>query len=97
MVSVAIQLPYTGVTTSETVPTPYLGSEKIQLPYTALAQAAFISAIDPSTKEDKSNKGYAPLDGTTLLPTANLPSHTHTIANVTGLQSTLIAFAIALG
>ena len=89
----AIQLPYTGVTTSETVPTPYLGSEKIQLPYTALAQAAFISAIDPSTKEDKANKGiangYAPLDGTALLPTANLPAHTHTIANVTGLQTAI--------
>lgn len=72
-----IQLPYTGVTTTETIPAPYTNS----------------GAVDISTKEDKANKGiangYAPLDGTTLLPTANLPSHTHTIANVTGLQAAL--------
>jgi len=94
VVSVAIQLPYTGVTTSETVPTPYLGSEKIQLPYTALAQAAFISAIDPSTKEDKANKGiangYAPLDATSKVPSANLPASASILPQA-------IAFAIALG
>jgi hypothetical protein len=56
-----------------------LGSEKIQLPYTALAQAAFISAVDPSTKEDKANKGiangYAPLDATSKVPSGNLPTN----------------------
>ena len=74
----AIQLPYTGVTTSETVPTPYVGTEKIQLPYTALVQTPFSTTIDPSTKEDKANKGiangYAPLDATSKVPSGNLPT-----------------------
>ena len=74
----AIQLPYTGVTTTETIPAPYTNG---------------LAAIDLNLKEDKANKGiangYAPLDGGALLPTVNLPSHTHTIANVTGLQTAI--------
>ena len=73
----AIQLPYTGVTTSETVPSPYVGTEKTQLPYTALVQTPFSSGGNLSVKEDKSNKGiangYAPLNGTSKVPYANLP------------------------
>lgn len=80
MVSVAIQLPYTGVTTSETMPAPYLGAATIQLPYTSTAQTPFSigSTIDISTKEDKANKGiangYAPLDATSKVPSGNLPT-----------------------
>lgn len=73
-----IQLPYTGVTTTETIPAPFTSGGV---------------AIDVTLKEDKAKKGvangYAPLDGNILLPTANLPSHTHTIANVTGLQAAI--------
>jgi hypothetical protein len=83
---VPIQLPYTGVTTNETIPAPYTNGG---------------GSIDLTLKEDKANKGvangYAPLDGNALLPTANLPAHTHTISNVSNLQATLTAFAIALG
>ena len=76
----AIQLPYTGVTTSETMPAPYLGAATIQLPYTSTAQTPFSigSTIDISTKEDKANKGvangYAPLDATSKVPSGNLPT-----------------------
>jgi hypothetical protein len=130
---VAIQLPYTGVTTNETIPAPYTNSG---------------TPIDLATKEDKSNKGiangYAPLDANAKVPVANLPdqasldtevdgkitthnsvttsvhgiantanlvltsdarlsdartpvAHSHAIADVTNLQATLTAFAIALG
>lgn len=124
----AIQLPYTGVTTNETLPAPYTNSG---------------APVDLSTKEDKANKGvangYAPLDATSKVPSGNLPtidvsgqitthnsvttsvhgiantanlvltndarlsdsrtptSHTHAMSDVTSLQATLIAFAIALG
>ena len=128
----AIQLPYTGVTTDETIPAPYTNSG---------------TPIDLATKEDKANKGvangYAPLDATGKVPALNLPAssgtgdasaqitthnsattsvhgiantanlvltndarltdsrtptaHTHAISQVTNLQATLTAFAIALG
>jgi len=59
---VAIQLPYTGVTTNETVPTPYTSGG---------------TPINLNAKEDKANKGvangYAPLDANAIVPTANLP------------------------
>lgn len=88
----AIQLPYTGVTTSETMPAPYLGAATIQLPYTSLTQTPFNTAIDLTLKEDKANKGiangYAPLDGTSKVPSANLPA---------SILPQAIAFAIALG
>ena len=57
----AIQLPYTGVTTNETIPAPYTNGNE---------------AIDLTLKEDKANKGvangYAPLDANAKIPTANL-------------------------
>jgi hypothetical protein len=59
---VAIQLPYTGGTTDETLPTPYTNGGGI---------------INLTLKEDKANKGvangYAPLDANSKVPTANLP------------------------
>lgn len=139
----AIQLPYTGVTTNETIPAPYTNGGGV---------------IDLTLKEDKANKGvangYAPLDANAKVPVANLPAHksthatggadaltpsdigaqpsgsyapatgiapsaitgtavitndsrlsdartpvahSHAIADVTSLQATLTAFAIALG
>lgn len=58
----AIQLPYTGGTTDETLPTPYTSGG---------------GPIDITLKEDKANKGvangYAPLDANAKVPTANLP------------------------
>ena len=129
----AIQLPYTGVTTNETIPAPYTNGNE---------------PIDLTLKEDKANKGvangYAPLDANAKVPVANLPdtasldaevdgkitthnsattsvhgiantanlvltsdsrlsdpraptTHSHSISEVTSLQGTLTAFAIALG
>ena len=73
----AIQLPYTGVTTNETIPAPYTNGG---------------AAIDLTLKEDKANKGiangYAPLDATNKVPSANLPA---------SILPQAIAFAIALG
>lgn len=44
-------------------------------------------------KEDKANKnaanGYAPLDANAKVPVANLPAHSHAIADVTNLQTIL--------
>jgi hypothetical protein len=74
---VAIQLPYTGVTTNETIPAPYTNGG---------------ASIDLTLKEDKANKGtangYAPLDATSKVPSANLPA---------SILPQAIAFAIALG
>ena len=129
----AIQLPYTGVTTNETIQAPFTSGSTV---------------VDLSLKEDKSNKGvangYAPLDASAKVPAAYLPdtasldaevdgkitthnsvttsvhgiantanlvltndsrlsnartptAHTHSISEVTSLQATLTAFAIALG
>ena len=60
----AIQLPYTGVTTNETIPAPYTNGG---------------APIDLTLKEDKANKGiasgYAPLDATSKVPLGNLPTN----------------------
>jgi hypothetical protein len=74
---VAIQLPYTGVTTNETIPAPYTNGG---------------AAIDLTLKEDKANKGvangYAPLDGNAKIPTANLPDQASLDAEVDGKITT---------
>lgn len=63
----AIQLPYTGVTTNETIPAPYTNGG---------------GSIDLTLKEDKANKGvangYAPLDVSSKVPTVNLPNFPYT-------------------
>ena len=64
----AIQLPYTGVTTNETIPAPYTNG---------------LAAIDLSLKEDKASKGiangYAPLDGSAKVPVVNLTTNMSTM------------------
>jgi hypothetical protein len=61
---VPIQLPYTGVTTTETIPAPFTNGGAV---------------VDLTQKEDKPNKGvangYAPLDANAKVPTANLPAN----------------------
>ena len=73
----AIQLPYTGVTTTETIPAPYTNGNE---------------AIDLTLKEDKANKGvangYAPLDANAKVPVANLPDQASLDAEVDGKITT---------
>lgn len=73
----AIQLPYTGGTTDETLPTPYTNGG---------------GSIDLTLKEDKANKGvangYAPLDANSKVPTANLPDQAALDAEVDGKITT---------
>ena len=73
----AIQLPYTGVTTNETVPTPYTSGG---------------TPINLNAKEDKANKGvangYAPLDANATVPVANLPDQASLDAEVDGKITT---------
>ncbi len=72
-----IQLPYTGVTTTETIPAPYTNGNE---------------AIDLTLKEDKANKGvangYAPLDANAKVPVANLPDQASLDAEVDGKITT---------
>lgn len=72
-----IQLPYTGVTTDETIPAPYTNGG---------------GSIDLTLKEDKANKGvangYAPLDANAKVPTANLPDQASLDAEVDGKITT---------
>ena len=73
----AIQLPYTGGTTDETLPTPYTNGG---------------GPIDFTLKEDKANKGvangYAPLDANSKVPVANLPDQASLDAEVDGKITT---------
>ena len=73
----AIQLPYTGGTTDETLPTPYTNGG---------------GPIDLTLKEDKANKGvangYAPLDANAKVPVANLPDTASLDAEVDGKITT---------
>ena len=73
----AIQLPYTGGTTDETLPTPYTNGG---------------GSIDLTLKEDKANKGvangYAPLDANAKVPVANLPDTASLDAEVDGKITT---------
>lgn len=78
----AIQLPYTGGTTDETLPTPYTSGG---------------GPIDLTLKEDKANKGvangYAPLDANSKVPVANLPdtqgsNHNDATTSVHGIANT---------
>ena len=73
----AIQLPYTGGTTDETLPTPYTNGG---------------GPIDLTLKEDKANKGvangYAPLDANSKVPVANLPDLASLDAEVDGKITT---------
>ena len=58
----AIQLPYTGATTNETIQAPFTSGSTL---------------VDLSLKEDKPNKGvangYAPLDANAKVPASYLP------------------------
>jgi Phage tail repeat like len=90
----SLNLPYLGNAVSQPLNPPFLGDQPAPIATGGNYSAPYaLSSASDSAKEDKANKGiangYAPLDGTTLLPTANLPSHTHTIANVTGLQTAI--------
>ena len=73
----AIQLPYTGVTTNETIPAPYTNGGEL---------------VDLSQKEDKPNKGvangYAPLDASAKVPAAYLPDTASLDAEVDGKITT---------
>ena len=73
----AIQLPYTGVTTNETIQSPFTSGSTV---------------VDLSLKEDKPNKGvangYAPLDANAKVPAANLPDTASLDAEVDGKITT---------
>ena len=72
-----IQLPYTGVTTTETIPAPFTNGGAV---------------VDLTQKEDKPNKGvangYAPLDANAKVPVANLPDTASLDAEVDGKITT---------
>ena len=71
----AIQLPYTGVTTNETIQAPFTSGSTV---------------VDLSLKEDKPNKGvangYAPLDASAKVPAAYLPD---TVATDTEVNTSI--------